>query len=224
MAQPEGTLDSTAAPGARSGGSPGVERAAQPTAVADEALMLRYQKGDARAFALLLERHRRGVFHFALRFLGQREAAEDALQEIFLRVVKNAPRYEKRAKFTTWLYTIARNHCIDAARKARYRRTTSLDQPVGHGDDERPLVDRIEGQVPEPDRDAHNRRLRLAMQRAIDGLGDEQREVFLLREHAGLQFKEIGDITGVSENTVKSRMRYALEKLREQLRAQGFEP
>ena len=77
-------------------------------------------------------------------------------------------------------------------------------------------LDAIEGTVPEPDRDAHNRRLRAAMQQAIASLGDEQREVFLLREHAGLQFKDIGDITGVSENTVKSRMRYALEKLREQ--------
>jgi RNA polymerase sigma-70 factor (ECF subfamily) len=224
MAEPEGTLDSATAPTARQGGSEGVERAAQPTAVADEALMLRYQKGDARAFALLLERHRRGVFHFALRFLGQRESAEDALQEIFLRVVKNAPRYEKRAKFTTWLYTIARNYCIDSSRKARYRRTSSLDQPQGADGDGRPLVESIEGTVPEPDRDAHNRRLRAAMQQAIASLGDEQREVFLLREHAGLQFKDIGDITGVSENTVKSRMRYALEKLREQLRAQGFEP
>ncbi|MFH1812305.1 MAG: RNA polymerase sigma factor [Pseudomonadota bacterium] len=224
MAEPEGTLDSMAAPAARSGGSQGAERAAQPTTVADEVLMLRYQKGDARAFALLLDRHRRGVFHFALRFLGQRESAEDALQEIFLRVVKNAARYEKRAKFTTWLYTIARNYCIDASRKARYRRTTSLDSPTGADGEGQPLVDRIEGTVPEPDRDAHNRRLRAAMQLAIDSLGEEQREVFLLREHGGLQFKEIGDITGVSENTVKSRMRYALEKLRDQLRAKGFEP
>ncbi len=186
--------------------------------------MQRYQKGDAHAFAVLLQRHRRGIFHFALRFLGNPEAAEDALQEIFLRVVKNAPRYEQRAKFTTWLYTIGRNYCIDASRKARYRRTSSLSDPVGGEDSNRTREEMVEGTLPEPDRDVHNRRLGQAIASAVAALGDEQREVFLLREHAGLPFKEIGDITGVSENTVKSRMRYALEKLREQLREQGFKP
>jgi len=192
--------------------------------VPDEVLMQRYQKGDAQAFEQLLRRHQRPIFHFARRFLGHDEAAQDALQEIFLRVVKNAPRYERRAKFTTWLYTIARNHCIDASRKARYRRTTSLHDPVGGEEGGRSLEETIEGREPEPDRTAHNRRLKRAIDEAIAALGDEQREVFILREHCGLAFKEIGEITGVPENTVKSRMRYALEKLREQLRAVGFEP
>jgi len=186
--------------------------------------MLRYQKGEPGAFATLLTRHRRPVFHFALRFLGNQEAAEDALQEIFLRVVKNAPRYERRAKFTTWLYTIARNYCIDASRKARYRRTTSLSDPVGGEDSSRSLEETVEGKEPEPDRSAHNLHLRAAIAEAIDALGDEQREVFLLREHSGLPFKEIAEVTGVPENTVKSRMRYALEKLRDTLRAKGYEP
>ena len=184
--------------------------------------MLRYQRGDERAFATLLRRHRRGIYHFSLRFLGQQAAAEDALQEIFLRVVKNADRYERRAKFTTWLYTVARNHCVDALRKAKYRRHPSLDAPIGGEEGSRSRIDMVEGKMPEPDRDAHNQRLREVITAAVANLGDEQREVFLLREHAGLQFKEIAQVTGVTENTVKSRMRYALEKLRATLQQEGF--
>lgn len=185
--------------------------------------MLRFRRGDTQAFSILLERHRRGVFHFVLRFLGQQEAAEDALQEVFLRVVKNAAKYERRAKFTTWLYTIARNHCIDASRKAKYRRARSLSDPIG-SEEGRTLEEVIEGHEPDPARGTHNRRLKGAIHEALQELAPEQREVFLLREHSGLAFKEIGEITGVSENTVKSRMRYALEKLRESLSAGGFLP
>lgn len=200
----------------------GAVHATESPQVSDETLMQRYQKGDASAFAELLRRHRRGVFYFALRFLGQQAAAEDALQEVFLRVVKNAHRYERRAKFSTWLYTIARNHCVDALRKASYRRHPSLDAPVGGEEGGRSRVEMVAGDIPEPDRDAHNQRLRQAITAAVASLGDEQREVFLLREHGGLAFKQIAEITGVSENTVKSRMRYALEKLRDQLRTEGF--
>ncbi|MBN2358721.1 MAG: RNA polymerase sigma factor [Deltaproteobacteria bacterium] len=224
MAGPEGTLEQQAARPAREDGHRREVSAPSLPEVPDEVLMQRYQKGDVRAFEQLLRRHQRPVFHFALRFLGQDEAAQDALQEIFLRVVKNAPRYERRAKFTTWLYTIARNHCIDASRKARYRRTSPLSVPVGGEEGGRSLEETIPGHEPEPDRSAHNRRLKQAIDNAIAALGEDQREVFILREHCGLAFKEIGDITGVPENTVKSRMRYALEKLREQLRAGGFEP
>lgn len=195
----------------------------QSDIVPDEVLMARYQKGEARCFEQLLQRHQKPIFHFALRFLGNQGAAEDALQEIFLRVVKNAARYQRRAKFTTWLYTIARNFCIDESRKARYRRTKSLSDPVAQ-DSSKSLVETVEGNEQEPDRGAHNQRLKSAIQNAVAELNEEQREVFLLREHSGLAFKEIAEVTGVSENTVKSRMRYALEKLRQSLRQNGFEP
>ena len=96
----------------------------------DARLMTLYKKGDAKAFEALLARHRKPVFNFCLRMLGHPPAAEDALQEVFLKVCKSAKDWERQAKFTTWLYTIARNHCIDAIRKARHRKTASLDQPL----------------------------------------------------------------------------------------------
>lgn len=187
---------------------------------ADEALMLRYQKGDVRAFEVLLTRHRRPVYNFILRSVGARDRAEDLLQETFLRVVKSAGGYQQQAKFTTWLYTIARNLCVDHSRRQKHRKAASLDQPMGRGgadDRDRSLLDMVPGKELGTDRKAISRQLHATLHRAINTLPQEQREVFLLREFQNLPFKEIGEIIGVPENTVKSRMRYALEKLRMEL-------
>ena len=96
----------------------------------DEALMVRYQRGDVRAFEVLLTRHRKPVFNFILRFVREPAVAEDLLQETFLRVIKGVDAYEKQAKFTTWLYTIARNLCVDHSRRQKHRRAASLDAPM----------------------------------------------------------------------------------------------
>ena len=186
---------------------------------ADEALMIRYQKGDVRAFEVLLERHRRPVYNFILRYVGARDRAEDFMQETFLRVIKGASSYQRQAKFTTWLYTIARNQCVDHSRRQKHRKAASLDAPMaGAGEEnERTLLDVIPGNELRSDRQAISRELHIKLHRAIESLPDDQREVFLLREFQDLPFKDIGEIVGVPENTVKSRMRYALEKLRMEL-------
>ena len=187
--------------------------------------MLAFRAGDARAFEALVRRHRGPVFHFILRFTGQRARSEDLLQETWLKVVRSAREYEPRARFTTWLYTIARNLCVDSARKERYRQTDSLDAPAGarEGEAGRPLGESVPASVPSPERSAHAARLRPLLERALASLPDEQREVFVLREYSGIAFKEIAEVTGVSENTVKSRMRYALEGLRRRLAALGVD-
>lgn len=183
----------------------------------DESLMLRYRDGEVRAFEVLVTRHRKGVFNFIVRYVHDTAQAEDLLQETFLRVVKSADGYEKQARFTTWLYTIARNLCVDASRRGKHRRATSLDQPVNGEDDGAALVDRVAGGEAAVDRQAIGRELQARIQQAIAALPDEQREIFILREVNDLQFNEIAEIVGCPENTVKSRMRYALEKLREAL-------
>jgi RNA polymerase sigma-70 factor (ECF subfamily) len=187
-----------------------------PTGPTDEALMQRFQQGDGQAFKVLLERHRRGVFNFVLRHVGDSSAAEDLLQDTFLRVVQGAHRYKLESKFTTWLYTIARNLCVDRARKMKFRRHRSLDQPVG-SDDESPLGDRIADSGAPTDRQAIGTELQVKLEQAIATLREDQREVFVMREYSNLPFKEIAEIIGVPENTVKSRMRYALEHLRRAL-------
>src|SRR5438876_8145881 len=112
----------------------------------DEELLAAYQQGDVGAFELLLRRHRAPLFTFLLRMLGDRERAEDLAQETFLRIVKGAAAWEQRARFQTWLYTIARNLCVDQSRRDRFRRSDSLDQSQ-HGDpeDERTVGDGVAG-------------------------------------------------------------------------------
>jgi len=192
--------------------------------LADEKLMARFQKGQMRAFEILLRRHRGGVFRFILRFTANRDTAEDLLQDTFMRVVAKKVSFERRSKFTTWLYTIARNLCIDHLRKMRHRNALSLDQPRNPGSEsEVTLMDRVGSKDAPPDERAHEHRLRGHIARAVAELSQEQREVFLMREESGLPFDEIASIVGAPLNTVKSRMRYALQNLKAKLQAQGVE-
>jgi RNA polymerase sigma-70 factor (ECF subfamily) len=187
------------------------------TQQSDEALMQRFQQGDSAAFRVLLERHRGGIYNFVLRHVGDRSAAEDLLQDTFLRVVQGAHRYKLESKFTTWLYTIARNLCVDRARKMKFRRHKSLDQPTSTDGEGATLGERVADTRPLTDRNAIGSELQDHLARAIASLREDQREVFLMREYSNLPFKEIAEIVGVPENTVKSRMRYALEHLRKEL-------
>jgi RNA polymerase sigma-70 factor, ECF subfamily len=182
----------------------------------DEALMRRYQAGEASAFAVLMRRHVGRLYNFIARHTGNRAVAEDLSQEVFLRVVERAGDFKHEARFTTWLYTIARNQCIDHLRKASLRRHPSLDDG-GPGDDRLPLKERLENQSvgSSGERVAMDHEVKDRILAGLAKLPDEQREVFLLREVSNLPFQEIAAVTGVPENTVKSRMRYALERLRE---------
>jgi RNA polymerase sigma-70 factor (ECF subfamily) len=186
-----------------------------PAEESDEQLMRRFQAGDAPAFETLVRRHRTPVFSFLLRLTGDRARAEDLCQEAFLRVVRGAAEWTPRARFQTWLYAIARNQAVDEARRQAFRRADPLDAA--------PLA-ATAADGPGPDRGAESALLRPKLEAALAGLPEEQREVFLLREYAGLRFHEIASVTGVPENTVKSRMRYALEGLRERLAALGVGP
>ena len=185
----------------------------------DEELLAAYQQGDPAAFEALLRRHRGPLFTFLLRMLGNREKAEDLAQETFLRIVKGAQAWERRARFQTWLFTIARNLCVDEARRERFRRADSLDADGPSG--EPPLADSVPGGEIDPGRGAESARLRPILQNALLSLPVEQREVFVLREQAGLPFREIAALVGANENTVKSRMRYALDGRRKALAAAG---
>lgn len=180
----------------------------------DEDLMLLYRDGDARAFEFLLVRYERKIYNFCFRFVRHREQATDLTQDTFMRVIKNARKYSPKARFSTWLYTIARNLCIDALRRASHRRHPSLDQPRGRDPDAPLLGERVAGNSPDGFSRTDGREIRDRVEQAIGQLSDEQREVFVMREFMRMPFKEIASVVGVSENTIKSRMRYALENLR----------
>src|SRR3954470_19728265 len=116
----------------------------------DEELLAAYQQGDVGAFELLLRRHRAPLFTFLLRMLGDRERAEDLAQETFLRIVKGAAAWTQRARFQTWLFTIARNLCVDQSRRDRFRKTDSLDETGPDGEPSR--MDGVAGSEPDPAR------------------------------------------------------------------------
>ena len=183
----------------------------------DEALMLRYQQGDRAAFAALVRRHQSPLFNFALRQVRTPELAQDIVQETFVRVVQKATDFKHEARFTTWVYTITRNLCIDHLRKGALRKHPSLDESRGEEGEGPTLGEQTADPRANVEREATGTELKTRILRAVDKLPDDQREVFLMREVSNLPFKEIADITGVPENTVKSRMRYALERLQEAL-------
>jgi RNA polymerase sigma-70 factor (ECF subfamily) len=184
----------------------------------DEALMIRFQRGDRAAFALLVRRHQGPLYNFALRHLRAPQLAEDVVQDAFVRVVQNAGEFKHEARFTTWVYTITRNLCIDQLRKRALRKHPSLDQEKpGEEGDGPTLGEQTADTRASVERDATGSELKERIAKAVEELPEEQREVFLMREVANLPFKEIADVTGVPENTVKSRMRYALERLQQAL-------
>jgi RNA polymerase sigma-70 factor (ECF subfamily) len=185
----------------------------------DAELLRRFNDGEPAAFEVLLERYRRPLYNFILRSVQNQQTAEDLLQDVFLRVVQRAREFKGESKFSTWLYTIARNRCIDTQRKQSHRRHRSLDAPAGQSDEGQaaPLAERVPGREPGTDRQAIAGRLQDEIARAVETLPEDQREVFLMRQLDNMPFKEIAEVVGVPENTVKSRMRYALERLQQAL-------
>jgi RNA polymerase sigma-70 factor (ECF subfamily) len=164
-----------------------------------------------------MKRHEVGLFNFILRSVRDRATAEEILQDTWIRVLSGLKDFQRASKFSTWVYTVARNLCIDQARKAVLRRHPSLDQS-SRGSDEGPTLGEVlPDKGPRADRGAISSELQTQLMQAIRDLPEDQREVFMLREYGALPFKEIADIVGAPENTVKSRMRYALERLQSAL-------
>jgi RNA polymerase sigma-70 factor (ECF subfamily) len=181
----------------------------------DEELMRAYRAGDARAFERLLARHERPIWRFLRRSVGDGTLAEDLLQEVFLRVVNGRDEWKGTAKFSTWLYAIARNLCVDQSRRAVHRDARSLDAPTRRDDDQsETLHDHVASQARDSEGLTSDGQVRARVDAAIAALPAEQREVFLMREVMDMPFAEIAAVVGAPEPTVKSRMRYALERLR----------
>jgi RNA polymerase sigma-70 factor (ECF subfamily) len=184
----------------------------------DEALMAAYQKGDVAAFGELVARHEKRLWNFLRRFVRDKATAEDLLQEVFLRVVKSAVQWQPSAKVSTWLFTIARNLCTDQARRAEFRQAESLDQAkAGEEGSGLRRIDRVAANSGDAEKEAMGREIASLVDRAVGELPVEQREVFLMREVMDMSFAEIAAQVGASEPTVKSRMRYALQRLRSSL-------
>jgi len=195
------------------------------TKVDDVSLLKRYEAGDKPAFEELFRRYRQPLFRFVLRFLRDEDQSRDAVQDVFLKVLRDPSRFEARSRFSTWLHAIARNLCLDLLRKRKLRNHPSLSEPLdprGRRGMGPPLVERIPAVQRDTDAEAARNPMRLTLLVAIRAIPLEQRQVFLLRELAGLGFAEIAAALAIPVNTAKSRMRYALINLRKALDELGL--
>ncbi|MFP8777401.1 RNA polymerase sigma factor [Hydrogenophaga sp. RWCD_12] len=181
----------------------------------DEHLMHAYAGGDARAFETLYDRHALPVWRFVQRSVQNAALADDLVQEVWFAVVRQAPQYEARAKFRTWLFTMAHHRVVDHWRT--HKAHASLD---AESEDGASLADMLAAESGfGPERQLNSRELAQALLDALAALPPVQREAFLLQAEAGMSLAEIAQATGVSQETAKSRLRYARARLRETLEA-----
>jgi RNA polymerase sigma-70 factor (ECF subfamily) len=183
----------------------------------DTALLLALQNGEFAAFSALVDRHQRSLINFFYHLSWDRQAAEDCAQEVFLRVYSHLGTYEAQAKFTTFLFRIARNLWIDRVRSITvHGRPASLDSR-SKGGEGRSLGERVASRSLNPVEILAKEEQQAALERALDQLPEEQRAVVILSEIQGLKYQDIGAILDVPVGTVKSRMHTAMEKLKELL-------
>ena len=174
----------------------------------DEQWMLAYGTGDAAAFERLYARHKAPVYRYILRSVKTAGEAEELFQDVWMRVIESRARYTPQAKFTTWLYTIAHHRLVDHWR-ARGLTLVSLD------DEEGGAAEPSTGEVADPRRIAAGRESLAKLAAGIAALPLAQREAFLLHHEGGLSIADIAAATGSNEEAAKSRLRYAMNKLRE---------
>jgi RNA polymerase sigma-70 factor (ECF subfamily) len=177
----------------------------------DATLMTRYRDGDANAFTTLYARHKGPLYRYLLRHVRNAGAAADLFQEVWSRLIATRSRYVARAKFATYLFHIAHNCTVDFFRRdLAMRRGARFDE----------IEQSTEPEVPEyqrPDVLAEFAEQRSALLAALGALPQEQREAFLLHEETGLTIEEIARVTDVGLETAKSRLRYAIRKLKKSL-------
>jgi len=175
--------------------------------------MLAYVSGDAAAFDLLYARHRGGVYRYMLRQCSHRGVADELFQDVWMNLIRARASYVPSAKFATWLYRLARNRLIDHYRANGHLTLVSADDEA-HQD----AVAELPGaRGDEPQFRAENRELGERLRAAVAALPPAQREALLLQQEGGLSLAEIAELTGAGAETVKSRLRYAFAKLREDL-------
>jgi RNA polymerase sigma-70 factor (ECF subfamily) len=173
----------------------------------DVALMLRYRAGDVAAFDVLYGRHKGRLYRYFMRHCGQPELAADLFQETWSRVIRARQDYRPTARFATYMYQLAHNCLVDHLRRQGRRPEDLVADPAG---EEGGPADGAPG----PEALAAGAQVAARLRRALDSLPPEQRDAFLLHEEGGLALADIAAVTGVGEETVKSRLRYALRKLR----------
>ncbi len=180
----------------------------------DAQLMLRFKDGDNEAFELLFSRHTHAMINFSYRFVRNREMAEEMAQEIFLKVYEAAAGYKAQAKFTTWLYRIATNVCLNEIRKPHFRKTLqSLASDRSQDGDAAHLEI-----ASEAERNLERQAISHTLRQVLDQIPDNQRIAFILNKYQELSYTEVAEVMRISEKAVKSLIHRAKEALAEKLK------
>ena len=178
------------------------------------------KKGDQDAFSQLVEANQNKIYSLALRMTGSPEDGADLAQEAFLRAWRSLPSFQEESSFSTWLYKLTSNLCIDFLRKEKRRKAVAITVSLDDDQDESPPVE-----VPDhrftPEAEVERRELRAAMSRALKTMSEEHRQILILREVEGLSYTEIAQLLDVEEGTVKSRLARARISLRNILQKDG---
>ena len=192
-----------------------MEEAAPEIADEDARLMIRFKGGDAGAFDALFSRHTRAMINFAYRFVRDRQLAEELAQETFLRVYEAAGSYQAQAKFTTWLYRIATNVCLNEIRKPRFR---AAHQPLAIEHPENADIPSPVKTQDGPDEILQRQAISHALKEALDRIPEKQRTAFILNKYEEFSYAEVAGIMKTSEKAVKSLIHRAREALAERLK------
>lgn len=183
----------------------------------DTNLMLLIKNGDQQAFRELVERHKLSVLNLCLRFVGNKQDAEDLAQEAFIRVFQAAPNYEVKAAFTTWLYRITVNLCLNHQRRKKILHFFSLDQGKNSQHQASYGVHDFADQQ-RPDADFERKELQQIVHQAILSLPENQQSVLILHRYHDLSYKEIADVLATTVSAVESRLHRAKENLKKKLK------
>jgi RNA polymerase sigma-70 factor (ECF subfamily) len=183
----------------------------------DANLMLRCKQGDTGAFEQLVEKYKQPVLNLLCRTLGDATEAEDVAQNVFVQAYKSAPRYKPSAKFSTWLFTIARNLCLNEIRRRSRHPTAPLDSTHPEDEADRP---RQVGDLasPSPDESVLRRELEQKVDQAIKELPENQRIAILLCRREDMSYEDIGEVLGCSVSATKSLIHRGRETLKQRLK------
>ena len=185
-------------------------------AVSDEELMLAYRDGDAGAFDTLYRRHKGPVYRYMLRQCRDAGVADELFQDVWMNLTRARESYTVQAKFTTYIYTMAHNRLIDHYRKHGQAQWVSFDND---SEDAPVVAEPVAAPRDEPERHLAVKQQAAELLRLLGELPPPQREAFVMQYEGGMSVEEIAGATGVTRETAKSRLRYALAKIRQGLTA-----
>jgi len=179
----------------------------------DEQLVAVYLKGDEKALEILISRHLKFLYNFVYGFVGNKQEAEDVVQETFVKIWRSVKKFDKKKKFKTWIFRIARNTAIDFLRKKKDIAFSNFEGEDGNN----PIIDTIAAPEPLPDELFDRQDLGAALARVLETLSVKYRTVLLMYYQEGLNFQEISEYLEEPVDTIKSRHRRALIQLRKMI-------